>query len=185
MKRPAQVLLTLFALVLLSAAEAQAQRGMDIYLRYNLHVFERDGRLLAFYSGWISPGPGHSIVPYNSRVNIREGGQGMLIRLPDGRTVDFDWEQRRMNMTLEQYVGMIGSPTPVSYPELSKLDLSGVAKGVAYVGMSKQGVLVALGIPPSHKTPSLEGNVWLYWKNRHRKLAVEFDSYGIVARIRD
>jgi hypothetical protein len=41
-----------------------------------------------------------------------------------------------------------------------------IKKGKIVVGMSKKAVVMALGYPPSHKTPDLEGDVWSYWGKR-------------------
>ena len=50
--------------------------------------------------------------------------------------------------------------------------------------MSKKAVLVALGHPPAHATPSLESDEWKYWKSRWNTMIVIFKN-GKVAAIRD
>jgi hypothetical protein len=44
--------------------------------------------------------------------------------------------------------------------------------------------MAALGYPSPHQTPSLEGAVYTYWKNRFGKLIVEFNAEGKVINIR-
>ncbi len=46
--------------------------------------------------------------------------------------------------------------------------------GTVNIGMSKDAVIKALGYPPEHKTPNLEGNEWRYWKNRYGTMLVSF-----------
>jgi hypothetical protein len=40
--------------------------------------------------------------------------------------------------------------------------------------MRKSAVIVALGYPPKHKTPSLEANQWRYWSSRFGSFLVHF-----------
>jgi hypothetical protein len=68
---------------------------------------------------------------------------------------------------------------------LNDADREGIQAGKAMVGMTKQGVLIALGYPARHYTQSLEQDRWTYWKNRYNKYAVFFDESGTVAQITD
>ena len=58
----------------------------------------------------------------------------------------------------------------------------GVRDGRVYTGMTKRGVVFALGYPPSHATPSTDANQWRYWRNRWRTFIVHFED-GRVARV--
>jgi hypothetical protein len=87
-------------------------------------------------------------------------------------------------MGYQEYAMLITSPTPVSLDESSPTDLEGIKAGKALVGMTRKGVMAALGYPSPHQTPSLEGAVYTYWKNRFGKLIVEFNAEGKVINIR-
>ena len=76
------------------------------------------------------------------------------------------------------------SPTPISLNGLSQIDLQGIQEGKAHIGMTKEGIRIALGYPARHRTPSLEENTWIYWLNRFRTTAVDFDDTGKVITIR-
>ena len=47
-------------------------------------------------------------------------------------------------------------------------------EGVVVEGMSKRAVLISVGIPPQHKTPTLDGKRWMYWVNRFRDKTICF-----------
>src|SRR5690349_4779738 len=49
-----------------------------------------------------------------------------------------------------------GTRCPTEVEQLSPIDRDGISRGVAQVGMTRVGVLFALGPPPPHATPSLE-----------------------------
>ncbi len=194
------ILLVSFALtvLMLTALSAWAGEGSAIesivYTKYNIHVekrFSRNGEPVykASYAGYINPPSGeHIILPPNTQIvpinkrrlftknySFQVVGQDM--------TVVFEFDAKRMGMDYDQYMELICSPQPVSLKGLSSVDLTGVEKGKALVGMTKQGVLTALGYPAAHRTPSLDENSWTYWRDRFRTIRVEFDQNGRVAKV--
>lgn len=66
---------------------------------------------------------------------------------------------------------------------LSAVDQKGIKQGVALKGMTREGVVFAMGIPPRHKTPSLDADSWKYWVNRFGTMQVKFDKKGLVSQI--
>ncbi|GLT14646.1 hypothetical protein [Vibrio algivorus] len=68
---------------------------------------------------------------------------------------------------------------------LNSTDQKGIKEGRVYEGMTKQGVLNAIGYPPAHVTPTTDLNTWVYWKNRFNKMNVLFNSQGVVENIQD
>ena len=67
---------------------------------------------------------------------------------------------------------------------LKKALQEGIASGRAQVGMSREGVLLAMGRPPFHANPSLDVPEWMYWRNRFARVAVQFDDKGKVINVR-
>ena len=49
--------------------------------------------------------------------------------------------------------------------QMSAVDQQGVRLGLPAVGMTRAGVVTALGYPPDHRTPALEGGAWTFWGN--------------------
>jgi hypothetical protein len=155
------------------------------YLKNNIHaqVGPRDTK--ASYANWTDPGNGHIIIPVNTPVEMGKLRKGLFIKnLTDGRQIFFEFHSRNMRMSVDEYIQLIASPTIVSLDKLSNTDRKGIKAGKVYSGMTKQGVRVALGYPAVHRTPSLEDNTWIYWRNRFQTLAVEFDQSGKVVHIR-
>jgi len=151
------------------------------FTRYNIHCQDKRG-LHASYSGWIDPGESHVILPPNTQVALEDSSRKELeIKLKDGRELTMDFHADRMKMGAEEYFKLITSPQPVSLDALSGKDREGVKEGKASPGMSKNGVLAALGYPPVHATPSLAAKEWIYWKNRFNRVRVEFDGDRVRA----
>jgi hypothetical protein len=46
--------------------------------------------------------------------------------------------------------------------------------------MSKDAVVMAYGYPPSHKIPTLDSNMWTYWRDRFRRVFVYFENGKVV-----
>jgi hypothetical protein len=67
---------------------------------------------------------------------------------------------------------------------LSDIDKEGIESGIPKLGMSKDGILFAMGRPPIHATPWLKDDYWLYWRNRFGKQGIRFDAEGKVIEIK-
>jgi len=170
--------------------EVAAQYEGTVYLKNNIHAqrYSRDAK--ASYSGWVDPGEGHFILPVNTPVKIAIWKKPFVklgFTLTDqntGEVVYFEYKAKNMNMSQEEYIKLITSETKVSLEGLSKTDQEGIRRGKAKKGMSKDGVRMALGYPATHRTPSLKSNTWIYWTNRYKTIAVEFNQDGKVTGTR-
>jgi len=168
-----------------SSQRVNSDAAGKYYLKNNIHAQVGQRDIKASYANWTDPGAGHIIVPVNTPVEIGKFRKGLVIKnLTDGQRIFFEFHGRNMGMSVDEYIHLIASPTSVSVDNLSHIDRKGIKEGKVYTGMTKQGVRVALGYPAAHRTPSLEDNTWIYWHNRFRTMAVEFDHSGKVAHIR-
>jgi hypothetical protein len=77
-----------------------------------------------------------------------------------------------------------GASCPELPSGLNPLDMKGIESGMVTEGMTKQGVIFALGYPPEHATPSPDRDQWLYWKNRFDRFVVRFAD-GIVVSVQN
>jgi len=157
------------------------------YSKYNIHTQSKDGKnAKASYANYTRPGEGHIIVPAGTKLVItRKSRKRFTFTYDDGaKKVVFEFHQPRMGMDVDEYLDKISSAEPTTLDGLSKLDRKGVEQGVALVGMSRKGVMAALGYPATHRTPSLEATTWVYWANRFKTVGVDFDDSGKVKAIR-
>jgi hypothetical protein len=51
-------------------------------------------------------------------------------------------------------------------------------------GMTKEEVILAIGYPPKHRTPSLESNEWRYWQSRFDTVILYFKD-GVLDHVQD
>jgi hypothetical protein len=170
-----------------SSTPQEPSKTTQLYLKNNIHAQIEDNKTYrANYENWTNPGSGHTIFPVNTIVDIEYGRMGFyIIEKKTGKKIDYEYNDRGMNnMSMEEYVKLITSAEPVSLKNLSEVDRKGIADGKAYVGMSKDGVRIALGYPAVNRTPSLAGNTWVYAKNRWTSTDITFDARGRVKGVK-
>lgn len=68
---------------------------------------------------------------------------------------------------------------------LSSIDQEGISKGKPLLGMSKDGVFLAMGYPPSLENPDLQAFSFTYWVSRFNRLKVIFNSSDLVIEIKN
>jgi len=157
------------------------------FTKYNIHTQSKNGvKAKASYANYTDPGVGHVVVPAGTEIDItKQSRKGFVFTYDNGsKKVTFEYHDKRMGMSIDEYIEKITSSQPVSYNKFSKKDKKGLADGKAYAGMTRKGVLAALGYPATHRTPSLDEKTWVYWTNRFKTIAVEFDGHGKVLQVR-
>ncbi len=179
----------LFSFFLVSLFVVQPALAKDEvrYTKNNIHSQTRDGNTYkASYANYTAPGDGHLVIPAGSKIVLKKKNRkGFRFTFADGSKKGvFEYHAPRMQMSIDEYLDIITSAKPTSLSGLSKVDLKGVKSGKALVGMSRKGVMAALGYPAAHKTPSLESSTWIYWANRFRTVGVDFDANGKVKKVR-
>lgn len=65
---------------------------------------------------------------------------------------------------------------------LSMEEIAAIKNGVITDNMSKRAVLISWGIPPEHRTRSLDNNTWFYWMDKFVKKQFCFDHEGYTVR---
>lgn len=185
----------------LAAASRISAAGGARYTRYNLHYQEKVDRkgthvFEASYTGWVDPGAGHGILPVGTAVSMTKGGgkfweKGFTLVIqepakltPPVPTIFVENEPKRTGKNADEYYELITSPEPVEIGGFTARDREGIKAGTALPGMSRGGVMAALGYPAAHETPSLDQATYTYWRDRFRKLVVTFNEAGIVVGVK-
>lgn len=170
------------------AEHAVSESG--VYTKYNIHAQQTRRDIKASYAGYVDSGDGHFFIPAGSKIVLPGSGHryrnGFWFTVSNtGQKVFFEFHRGRMGMTEPEYIALITTDNPVSLDHFSEVDLKGIKAGRVYTGMTKEGVLTALGYPARHRTPSLDSNTWIYWRNRFMTMGVVFDGDGRVVSIMD
>ncbi|PNU20649.1 hypothetical protein C2E25_06285 [Geothermobacter hydrogeniphilus] len=164
-----------FAAMLMLATVGRAEELR--YTRFNIHAQVKSETVAkASYANYTNPSHGHIIIPAGTKVVVKDKSRKKIVfgYAGDTKTILFDYHAPRMQMSVDEYLEKITSSTPVFWDHFSTLDKEGIAKGKVLPGMTREGVMTALGYPATHRTPSLEAATWIYWTNR----------FGTIGRFR-
>jgi hypothetical protein len=70
---------------------------------------------------------------------------------------------RASRIPIEEHVNRYFGGQCTNTGQLAQADQAGLQQGRPMPGMTRTGVLLAVGYPPTHRTPDLNGPVWVYW----------------------
>lgn len=157
-------------------------RNEEIYTRLNMryHAGKRRGSYIA-YKSW-------NLLPVNSKVRISGiRSNGFMMKLPSGEIVSYIYNQKWGRKPIIEILPLLFADTDVSarISKFNEIEQEGIKNGEAEVGMSKEAVLVALGYPATHRTPSIEENIWEYWQTGRKVYSVEFESNRVSQVVGD
>ena len=179
-----KMLWTLTATVSLTACGSYGglKQGDKLQLRSNLHPdFARN---TIYTTNYQLP----DVIPVCTEVTVVDSKEKVLTFNWNGRDMEFAWDKhtRRAGVQLDTLLAdFFGTHCDqAAMDTLSAIDKEGIETGKPRVGMSKQGILFAMGRPPYHANPSLDSNRWTYWRNRFARMIITFDDNGIVTKIR-
>ncbi len=180
------------ALFLASCASAGFEPGMDngpdvggtYYTLCNLHPDPAKQTLASI--NYLQIG----IIPLGSEVKIdSRNAKRMQFTVAD-TGVQYTWvytkHTRQAGMSLADNLTLFFGRDPAAYDsaQFSDADNEGIRLGNVTVGMSRAGVLLAIGTPPAHGTPNLKLPTWTYWKNVWTRRTVTFGPDGLVSEVK-
>jgi len=178
-------IISALAIVLLACAGSGPPHAFDAWLGSpgvvtltNLHPDEARSRLFAV--NYQQDG----LIPLCSAVALLDRNAERLVFsvAATGRTYEYYYHKAAGEPFPEHLMRYFGTECPrAELAGLAEIDRQGVTQGKALVGMSKPGVVLALGYPPRHVTPSLDADRWLYWLNRFNRMAVVFRDGRVTA----
>lgn len=156
----------------------------ELYLKNNVHAQQRSRHIKASYANWTAPGHGHMIIPVNTPIMLGNWRGGFYFITKDsGRKVFFEVNTRNLRISVQEYLPFVTSSTKTPLDHLSELDRKGIRQGQALMGMTKEGVRIAMGFPAPHRTLSLDVDQWFYWTNRWISKEIRFNADGKVIYI--
>lgn len=150
-----------------------------VYTLVNLHPDEANQRLYAV--NYQQPG----LIPVCTQVKITKASKKAIIfEIPERNNRQYEYlHYKKLPESLDEHSAQIfGKTCPKdAITRMSKIDQEGIKEGVAKVGMTKAGVVIALGPPPSHATYSQDLDEWMYWQHKFARLRVDFKDGKVSA----
>ena len=152
-------------------------RARSLYTCCNIHYAGEDISDANYYVG--------STLPLGTPAQVQDAGRGYVALRADGRIFKLYHQYGREQESFRQYLDKILlSEDPKTKlasfpPDVQKA----IENSRVEVGMTKEQVLMSLGYPPTHRTPSTSSNRWTYWYYHWDHYRVVFDDTGKVSRI--
>ncbi|MBO6934100.1 MAG: hypothetical protein JJ863_03975 [Deltaproteobacteria bacterium] len=151
------------------------------YLMTNLHA---DARRRLTSLNYSSP-RGGTLLPICTPVTLERIRGRVITFRADTTGLRYQYiVTRHSRAPVEEHVQRYFGTQCPNIGSMSPEDQAGVQNGQVYQGMTKQGVIMAIGYPPEHATPTLQGDVWKYWATSNNRFEVYFTN-GIVSGIRN
>jgi hypothetical protein len=154
-------------------AGADQEAALSGYTCCNFH-YEND---------WISDANWSSMpmIPAGASIRTLEYGRYRILVEIDGRKMRLGLDYGRQQSLADWARKLIVQEDPrakiASWPAPVR---AAVRAGKVALGMTKAEVIVSLGYPPMHETPSLDAPRWKYWHTGFGTFLVSWDGAGRV-----
>lgn len=175
-------LIGLFGTGSASAMEPEEMVGKEVYTLTNLHPDEQNKRL--YTTNYQLPGR----IKVCTKVEILKLKKKKMIFSPVDNDREYTYLMHRkatpegFEENIKHYFGPKCPAAEIK--TLSKVDQKGIKDARGLVGMTRRGIIIAMGYPPQHVTYDLESDEWTYWKNKWTRRVIVFGENGKVQEIR-
>lgn len=199
MRKISNILVAIFSfVVLLSGAAGANGRPLEVlplqemvghyyFLGYNLHA-DHFAKKVSSVNYQIRG----DLIPWGTEVRIMRVTRDFLVfehvaKRQQYRYI-FHWKTKSEGPVLEHvkkvFLDKVDDLTK-QVEAMNAIDKDGIYEGRAKLGMSREGVLIAIGYPPEFANPEalMTDRDWLYWSSRYFKMVVSFGRDGLVSRV--
>ncbi len=156
--------------------------GAEIYTLTNLHPDDSNMRL--YSTNYQQPGR----IKVCSKVKITKATKKKMVFqvVESGREYTYLFHRKSTPEGFTENINRyFGAECPsAEIATMSAVDQEGIKRTVAQEGMTRRGVIIAMGYPPQHVTPDTNYDEWMYWTNKFARDAVVFGEDGKVSHIR-
>ena len=195
---PTVVLLFLFSIAVLAEdtkerhSLKQTTKGDILYSRFTFHFLKGEHTSTNYRKG--------TLIPVNSKFEFvktlsklhggplrsnrssqdRSWRSFKVKHLESGQIIKIENKKEYSGVDLNGYYLKVFSKRKTDLSSFTETERQNIITGSAFSGMSKKGVILALGYPPVHRTPSLNNPIWRYWKNKFGTFTLQFQDDEII-----
>ncbi len=116
------------------------------------------------------------LIPINTAVALLslDADQAVLRLEASGQTLTIENVQKYTKDDMPIAFSKIAGTSKVDLNQFTAAERENILAGQVKKDMGKKAVLAAIGYPPQHVTPSVDGNDWTYWSNLFNRFVVKF-----------
>lgn len=155
----------------------QQYQSRTLYTCCNIHYESANVSDANYYVG--------GTIPFGSQVEVQKADRGTLTISAAGQQLSLSHRYGKENEPFEKYVDkiLVSADPKIKVASYSPSVQQAIKEGRVEQGMTKDQVIVSLGYPPTHRTPSLDAWEWTYWYNQWVTYRVQFGQDGKVSQI--
>jgi len=120
------------------------------------------------------------LIPVNSEVTMEDVNAKQLTFLYKGKKIILRDIKKYSGLDISEVASKYFSEKKVDLSKFTDTERKAIQTASFVPGMSKDSVLISLGIPPQHRTPTLKMDTWTYWKNRWATFVVSFKNGKVL-----
>jgi len=124
------------------------------------------------------------LIPVNSEVTMKAINAKQIVFIYKGQEIILRNIQKYTGVDISTIAQQYFSPNKVNLQSFTADEQKAIKFAKVVPGMSKKAVLVSLGTPPAHVTPTTDMDQWKYWKNRWVTFMVNFEN-GKTTAVKD
>ena len=181
MKKYLVAVLATFLFTIISDHQTSAQFSPKekLYTLFNIwkHANPRHMYCINYKSGYDFIPAGTAVYKVQVVDHIRPNRIRFTI-LDTGEQIELRFKRRwHPGISVGDYPQMMFSPEPITklMKDFTPEEVDAIKQGILVEGMSKRAVMMSYGIPPEHRTPSLQSKEWVYWMNTRKQKKICFD----------
>jgi len=155
----------------------QAYQGRSLMTCCNIHAEGEDINDANYYVG--------SLVPAGTPVQVQSVSNDSITFTAAGRKLTLHHQYGAAQESMRQYIDkvLVADDPRARIAGYQPAVQDAIRDGRVERGMTRDQVILALGYPATHRTPSIEGSDWLYWYNRWVTYRVVFGADGKVSDV--
>ncbi len=114
------------------------------------------------------------LIPVNSKVTLEAVNAKQVVFKYQGNEIILRNIPKYTGIDIAALYARYFSSKKVNLNQFTSAEKEAIQIAQVKKGMSKKAVLVSLGFPPAHVTPTTKMNQWKYWRNRWTTFIVDF-----------
>jgi len=115
-----------------------------------------------------------TLIPINSKVKMKAVNAKQIVFLYKNQEIILRNIAKYSHADINQIAKRYFSMHKVNLNKFTAKERKAIHSAQVVSGMRKDAVIVSLGTPPAHVTPTLKMDQWKYWKNRWSTFLVNF-----------
>jgi outer membrane protein assembly factor BamE (lipoprotein component of BamABCDE complex) len=155
----------------------QQYQNRTLYTCCNIHYESSNVSDANYYVG--------GAIPFGTAAQVKGADRGALTIRAGAQDLTLHHRYGSDNETFQQYIDkvLVSEDPKIKASGYSQAAQQAIKEGRVELGMTKDQVVMSLGYPPAHRTPSLDAWEWTYWYNQWLTYRVQFGEDGKVAQL--